>query len=160
VAITPSGESDALTVPIQARSIKAAIPAVRLPSLFVLAIGVSEYKQASYRLQLAHKDANDFADVMQAQAGKVYASVEVRRLINSQATKQRVLDELQWLGRAAQDGDVTMLFIAGHGVSVDHGLYYFLPVDGHVDPLGSVCCVRRRHSHHAGQRTRPAWCFL
>ena len=37
------------------------------PKLYVLAIGVSDYANPGYRLQLAAKDARDFAQAMSAQ---------------------------------------------------------------------------------------------
>jgi hypothetical protein len=138
VAITPVANSAPLLLPIQSRTVVtgvAAAASVRAPRLFVLAVGVSNYQNADYRLNLPAKDATDFAAVMQEQSGKAYRSVEVRRLVDAQATRQQVLDGLQWLASAAQPGDVTMLFMAGHGVNVHNDQYYFLPVDGQQDRL-------------------------
>ena len=154
IAVTPFGISDPLTLPIPAKpapppgTVKvepkaAPTPPDTRPRLFLLAVGVSEYDQPDYRLGLPAKDASDFADVMQQQAGKQYRSVEVRRLINGQATRQRTLEGLQWLANAAETGDVAMLFIAGHGVNVLNGEYYFIPVDGHRDRLAQTAVPER-----------------
>jgi WD40 repeat protein len=148
VATTLSGNSEPLTIALTDREDKkpASIsrPSVDTrPRLFVLAVGVSEYAQTDYRLGLAAKDANDFANVMEKQSGRLYQSVEVRRLLNNEATQKNTLEGLKWLAGIAKTGDVAMLFVAGHGVNVHNGEYYFLPFDGHRDRLAESAVPER-----------------
>ena len=133
------GISDPLTYAVEVvattKSSMPAAPSDARPRLFVLAIGVSDYERASYRLGLPAKDARDFADFMEKQKGKQYQSVEVRRLVDRDATRKSVLAQLQWLGAATNPGDVAILFMAGHGVNVNTGQYYFLPADANHERL-------------------------
>lgn len=97
------------------------------PRLYVLAVGVSIYANAAYNLGLAAKDATDFATVFRGQKGKLYGDVTVRLLTDNQATKDDVLDGLEWLKREVTSRDVGIMFLAGHGLNDNTGKYFFMP---------------------------------
>jgi uncharacterized caspase-like protein len=103
------------------------------PKLYALAIGVSDYEEEGLDLKYAAKDAADFARAIQAQAGGLYRDVNVRLLAD--ASKDDILDGLEWLERQTTSVDVAMLFLAGHGVNDDNGEYKFLPSDTQLDRL-------------------------
>jgi hypothetical protein len=106
------------------------------PNLYVLAVGVSKYDNKELTLNFAAKDANDFANALRNQKGKLYKDVTIKQLPD--ASKKEVLDGLAWLRSQVQLGDVAMLFLAGHGVNIGgHGSdskqqYFFLPRDAKV----------------------------
>jgi len=102
------------------------------PKLYVLAVGVSKYANSNYDLDLPAKDASDFADVFRRQKGKLYGDVQVRLLTNSKATRDDVVDGLDWLKREVTARDVGIMFLAGHGMNDNAGKYYFLPYN--ADP--------------------------
>ena len=97
------------------------------PRLLVLAVGVSAYQDPDLALRYAAKDAEDFAATLSRQKGLVYSEVQTRVLTDTQATRQGILDEMDWLNREATAGDLVVLFLAGHGVNDPWGTYYFLP---------------------------------
>jgi len=105
------------------------------PKLYILAIGVSKYKDESLRLRFAHKDAEDFVKEMTRQKGKLYEDVRVKLLVNENATKDDILDGLEWLQRETTSKDIAMLFIAGHGMNDRAGIYYFLPQNADIEKL-------------------------
>ncbi len=105
------------------------------PTLYLLAIGVSEYQNKSYNLGVADKDAKAIAGLFQNQKGKIYKDVQIKSYINEGATKDNILDGLDWLNAEATQRDVAIIFIAGHGVNDDHGKYYFLNHDANLDRL-------------------------
>ncbi|MBL8360661.1 MAG: caspase family protein [Rubrivivax sp.] len=107
-------------------------PASRRQRVYVVAIGVSEYRQEGLRLEFPAKDARDFAAFMKAQQGRMYSTVEVRTLVDAQATRAQVLEALDWLKSKVGAADIGMLFIAGHGVNDARGTYHFLAHD--ADP--------------------------
>lgn len=117
---------------------KAAPPARRLPRLLVLAVGISEFRQADYNLVLAAKDARDFTAAVSRQKGALYSEVATRVLVNREATRNAILEGLRWLTDSTQPGDVAMLFLAGHGVNTAGGTYYFIPHDGDTNRLEST----------------------
>ncbi|WP_447975442.1 caspase family protein [Nitrospira sp. Kam-Ns4a] len=106
--------------------------AVIKPKLYVLAIGISAYQREELRLGFAAKDARDFARAMARQQGGLYEAVETKVLTDGQATKENILDHLDWLLKQTTGKDVAMVFLAGHGDTDVKGKYYFLPVN--VDP--------------------------
>ena len=74
------------------------------PKLYVLSIGVSDYADASLKLGLAAKDARDFSAALRAQAGGLYGDVVMRELVDRAATRDGVLDGLEWLEKQGLRG--------------------------------------------------------
>jgi uncharacterized caspase-like protein len=105
------------------------------PKLYVLAVGVSQYQKPDLRLDLAAKDARDFVAVLQRQRGGLYREIVTRVLTDAQATRDDILDGLDWLRKETTSKDVAMLFLAGHGVNDPSGIYYYLPVNADPDRL-------------------------
>ena len=101
------------------------------PRLYLLAVGISVYKEGDLTLRFANKDADDFARAFQSQEGGLYERVQVKTLLDQQATRDNILDGLQWLQRQTTAKDVAILFLAGHGIDdPSSGVYYFVPHDG------------------------------
>jgi len=95
------------------------------PKLYILAIGVAQYHDTSWNLDYPAKDARDFVAAMRLQEGGLYRQVEVRLLTDQQATKDNILDGLEWVGRQTTSRDVAMVFFAGHGVNDNLNRYFF-----------------------------------
>ena len=105
------------------------------PRLYILAIGVSQYANPKFNLQFAAKDARDFVTTMQAQKDGIYRDIVVYRngaLTDAAATKDEILDGLDWIRRETTSNDVAMVFLAGHGVNDQNNFYFFWPHQ--VDP--------------------------
>ena len=106
------------------------------PKLYLLAIGVSAYQNKDIpKLAFAAKDARDFAQAMQRQQGKLYKSVEVKILADDKATKDEILDDLEWLQKQVTQHDVGMLFLSGHGANDASLGFVYLPVDADLGKL-------------------------
>jgi WD40 repeat protein len=99
------------------------------PKLYVLAIGVSEYRDRSLLLQYPSKDARDFTAVLSGQKGLLYRDVVTKLLVDDHATKDNILDGLDWIQSETTATDIAVIFIAGHGMNDNTGRLYFLPVD-------------------------------
>ncbi|MBL8483042.1 MAG: caspase family protein, partial [Rhodocyclaceae bacterium] len=114
-------------------------PATDAPgTLYVLAVGVSEYAKPDYRLKLAAKDARDFAAALQKQKGGLYKDVQVRLLSDRLATKEAIVEGLEWLEKQVGQKDMGVLFLAGHGVNAADGSYYFAPVGFDLERMRST----------------------
>lgn len=98
-------------------------------SLWVLAIGLSDYKDATQRLGLAAGDAKSFASLFSAQKGSLYSSVNVRTLTDAQATRETILAGINDFLGTAEEKDTVLFFYAGHGIVGSDGLYYLVPWD-------------------------------
>jgi WD40 repeat protein len=128
VASTPTANPNANTAAANAFQIR--------PKLYVLAIGVASYQHTSIpKLGLPAKDASDFAKVLRAQQGGLYSNVEVKLLANQQATRDEIIDGLDWLQKSVTQHDVGMLFFAGHAINDGNLGYTFLPFNADPDKL-------------------------
>lgn len=106
------------------------------PSLYVLSIGVSAYKEEHLRLGFADQDAKALAALLQRQEGQLYGRMRCRLLVNEEVTQDSVLEGLQWLREQATSRDVSVVFLAGHGMNDPAtGRYYYLPHDADVDAV-------------------------
>ncbi len=127
IAENKNGASAPTTIKLRWRG--AAEEDIVKPKLYILAVGVSKYKNPEYTLNYAAKDASDFATTLQNQSGKLYREVEVRVLTDEKASKDGALDGLEWIQKQTTSRDVAMIFLSGHGVRDGSGDYYYVPYD-------------------------------
>lgn len=101
--------------------------------LWVLAIGVSQYRERSLSLRFPAQDAAALAQALRRQGrGALYRSVEVRLLVDSEVSRESILDAMSNFLAQAEPRDVVVLFLAGHGIQDRAtGSYYFLPHAAH-----------------------------
>lgn len=111
----------------------------RRPRLYVLAIGIGKFAEPQIGvLNYSAKDARDFSNSLKAQQGRLYRSVEVRLLVDEQATRAGVVAGIDWLKSQVTQHDVGMLFVASHGVNDPKHGYLFITHNFDVrDPLGT-----------------------
>ena len=130
------------TVASQAGQLRfdSALP-VSPPSLYMLAVGINEYADARARLKYAAKDAADVLDQFAAKAGRLYGQgrVHITKLIDREATREKIIASLDELARSARPTDHVMLFVAGHGVLVNGG-YHMVAAnfDGVLSPGNTI----------------------
>ncbi|MCF8237904.1 MAG: caspase family protein [Saprospiraceae bacterium] len=88
---------------------------VDAPTMRAVVIGVSDYRDPGIRpLKYAHLDAQAFADYLRSDAaGKIQK--QIRLLTNADATLASVDDAMNWLKTSSKEGDVALLYFAGHG---------------------------------------------
>ena len=109
------------------------------PKLYILAIGVSKYKDKNLTLQYAAKDAGDFANIMSKQKGLLYSDVTIKLLTDDKSSKNNILDGLDWILSETTSRDVAMIFFAGHGINDNTGNFYYMPVEADRDRLRATC---------------------
>jgi WD40 repeat protein len=107
------------------------------PNLYVVSVGVSNFKKKSYNLDYAHADAESMSALFKTQKGLLYKDVQVKELTNEQATRANILDAFYWLEKNVTHKDVAILFIASHGFN-EKGKFYILPHDGDPERLRST----------------------
>lgn len=96
----------------------------RKPTLYLAAIGVSDYQDAAYNLGYAAKDARDFTEMITKHCSSTFGDVKVRNLTDAEATADNLKGLRDFFAQAGVD-DVAILFYAGHGV-LDSELEYYL----------------------------------
>jgi WD40 repeat protein len=129
VALNQFGPSQAATVKIEWVG-----PAEEVrPDLYVLAVGVRQYKNPAKPLRFPDKDAADLVAEMRLQENRFYSHVTSHLLINEQATVDAIKREFVWLRRQMTSRDVAVIFLSGHGDKESASSYDFLPYDADKD---------------------------
>jgi WD40 repeat protein len=100
------------------------------PHIYVLSVGIDEYRSTKDNLKFAVKDAESIARMIKEESLTQYKEnkVHVILLKNSNATKTNIMREVNELSRVVKPNDVFVLFIAGHGV-IHGGLYSIVTHD-------------------------------
>ena len=92
-------------------------------TLYLVCIGVSEYKEEKYNLNYAAKDATDIRDAL-TKNNMNYTSVQSLLLTNKNVSFAS-LDSIQSFIASSNEDDAVIIFAAGHGVLDEHYDYYF-----------------------------------
>ena len=98
------------------------------PTLYAVAMGVSEYSNADWNLKYAAKDARDVLANLKAKAGDQYGEVKELLLTDKDVTKESLAKVREFLKGATID-DTVMMFAAGHGLLDSKYDYYFGTTD-------------------------------
>lgn len=100
-------------------------------SLYVLAIGINQYKNERYNLNYAYDDAYSFVEGLKKISGDIYREIKVVEVYNEQATKSGIINGLNQIKTMAQPEDVFVFYYAGHGTIDDtqDNKYFFVPTD-------------------------------
>jgi hypothetical protein len=94
------------------------------PTLYAVAMGVSEYANPEWNLKYAAKDASDILSRIHSQSGSSYGEVKELLLTDREVTKENLAKVREFLSPAAVD-DTVLMFVAGHGLLDSKYDYYF-----------------------------------
>lgn len=139
IARTKSGASEAKIIKV---NWDGAAADLLKPKLYAVVVGVSDYDSDSLKLRYAAQDATDFATGIKRQEGGLYGRVEVRLLTDKDATRDSIVESLEWLEGEVTSRDVGMVFMAGHGVTDNRQRFFYLPSDADVEKLRSTAVSR------------------
>ena len=100
------------------------------PWMRVLAVGIDRFRNPQVpKLANAARDATGVAEVLRRDRKReVYSNIDATVLTNEQATIKGIMEAFDKLAKNARPDDLTVIFLAGHGVALD-GKYYFIPFD-------------------------------
>jgi WD40 repeat protein len=138
IAENKNGSSEAASVKLVWKGAAAAEDdSIFKPTLYVLAVGVSAYKNPDYQLNYAAKDARDLAALLK-KGSALYKNVQTRVLTDADADKVDILDGLDWIQKETTSRDIAVILFSGHGINDSNGNYYYLPVEANIDRLKST----------------------
>ena len=98
------------------------------PTLYAVAMGVSEYSNPDWNLKYAAKDAKDMLAKLKARSGDNYGEVKELLLTDKEVTKESIAKIRDFLSGATID-DTVLMFVAGHGLLDSKYDYYFGTTD-------------------------------
>jgi hypothetical protein len=106
-------------------------------TLYVLAIGVNAYP-GRLKLDAAVPDAQALTKAFRQHSRPLFQDVNVKLVLDQNATRRNILSELDALQREAKPGDVVVVFYAGHGDSKLTGELHLVPVDADLKNLAGT----------------------
>ena len=106
-----------------------------ISELYVVTLGVSDYKDDSLNLQYAAKDAEDIAAQFAAtEAHKVH----ILNLTNEQVTKDGAQKKVQRFLAESKVHDRVVFYLAGHGMLDKNLDYYYAPHDFNAEDVSNT----------------------
>ncbi len=116
---------------LESRSIVAKVnvtAAEQPPALFIVAAGVTHYRDHSFDdgVKFASADAGSLVARLQAQSQGLFSKVNPYPLFDDKVTRDNIEKTIADAASHIQPSDVFVLYLAGHGTSID-GRYYFIP---------------------------------
>jgi WD40 repeat protein len=99
------------------------------PTLYIVSIGIDQYNAAELpKLENAVNDAKGIIDILASNTKGLFSALKPVALLNEQAGLNKIKQALAQVAKEAKPNDLVVLFLAGHGISID-GRYYFMPQD-------------------------------
>ena len=100
------------------------------PHLYILSIGIDQYKDNNVNLKYAVKDAKDLEEKLKVQSATLYKPENIHYLLltDREATKTNIVNKVNELSNTIKPQDSFILFVAGHGVLLQNQ-YYMLTHD-------------------------------
>jgi hypothetical protein len=133
-AVSPRGvESEPVTVRVRVPA------ATERPVLHVLAVGVTKYRDNTFRAGVAYA-ANDAATLrghFEKYGSGFYRGLDLKVLRDEEATREGIEREMRGFAERTAAGDVFVLYLAGHGTAFD-GDYSFIPWETRYVNAGTV----------------------
>jgi hypothetical protein len=105
--------------------------------MYLLTVGVSDYKYSEYALESAAKDAIDIKMFFLSQDERLY-QVVTQDYTDKKATSENVLKGLQWLEQSCGEQDIAVVMFAGHAIQGRNGLY-FMTHEGDAESIQTTC---------------------
>ncbi|PKN70099.1 MAG: hypothetical protein CVU54_06820 [Deltaproteobacteria bacterium HGW-Deltaproteobacteria-12] len=95
------------------------------PHLYILAVGIDRYRDASINLKYAARDARDFISQLADKAKTIYkpANIHLTTLVDEQASKPDILAAIEKLAALVKHGDSFVFFNASHGLLLQSQYY-------------------------------------
>ncbi|KAF0158086.1 MAG: wd40 repeat subgroup [Syntrophaceae bacterium] len=95
------------------------------PRLYILAVGIDRYRDASINLKYAAKDARDFIAQLSDKAKTIYhpSNIHLTTLVNGEAGKPNILAAIDKLAVRVKHGDSFIFFNASHGLLLQSQYY-------------------------------------
>lgn len=94
--------------------------------LFVIAAGVNDYADTRFKLQLSVADVNALAQAFADSGKTLYQSVVVKTLVDKDVTRDGIDAAFREVVANATPNDTFVLYLAGHGRTID-GRYFYVP---------------------------------
>ena len=97
----------------------------RTSDCYVLSVGINKYENEGMNLTYARADAQAFSSFMGLKWDKLFNKMHSYTLFDKDATKEKIMADIDEIGRTMKKEDVFIFFYAGHG-STENNVFYFI----------------------------------
>lgn len=100
-------------------------------SLYILSVGINQYKNAAYNLNYAQPDAKSFTKKVIENSSKMFKTIRKTEIYDTEATRENIIKGFESIISQAQPEDVFVFYYAGHGTldADNDNEYYLVPTD-------------------------------
>ena len=84
--------------------------------LYLVAVGLNEYKNPKYNLNFGRADAMALADEIERRGRGIFRRIDKQVIVDAAATRRSIEAAFARVAAAAQPGDAFVFYYAGHGV--------------------------------------------
>lgn len=88
------------------------------PSMFILAVGINEYKNKKYNLNYCVPDVKGFVETLKPKSQNLFENVNISLLLDAEATKSNFIQNIENIKLNIKPEDVFVFFYAGHGIAL------------------------------------------
>jgi len=103
------------------------------PRLFLLTVGIDQYRNSKYNLNYAMADASAFQKTVVEGGKSIFQEVIPVSIRNKQATKAKILQSLKSIQTESNEQDLFIFYYAGHGVmsegTISEPEFFLVPSD-------------------------------
>ena len=109
--------------------------------LYILAIGIDQYRDPSIGLKYAAKDAGDIKEKLLVQSATLFKpqNIHCELITDRGATKPSILNAITGIAERIRPADSFILFVAGHGILLQNQYYIITnDFDGAVNSASMI----------------------
>jgi WD40 repeat protein len=103
------------------------------PNLYLITIGINQYKNPKYNLNYAQADAESVATLLGQNTLSLFGEVISYPILNDKAIKANIVNAFEEVSKKSVEQDVLFVYYAGHGVmsegSVKASEFFMVPFD-------------------------------
>jgi len=102
--------------------------------LYIVCVGINDYLNPNYQLNVARKDAKDFASALTKGSESIFRNIVPIEVYDTLASAQNIRIQLDSVASKARPNDVFVFYYAGHGALADANAqrqseYFLIPYD-------------------------------
>ena len=103
------------------------------PTLYLVTVGINNYKNSKYNLNYAEADADGVEQSLKQSSTGIFKDIVIYKIRNEKAIKSNILAALDEVKKKSLEQDILVVYYAGHGVmsgeSASDSEFFIVPSD-------------------------------
>lgn len=98
---------------------------VQKPDLYLLAVGIDQYRDHALKLNYSVNDAKVLVEAIRKHGRGLYRDIHAEYVLDNEATRDNIRNAFVGINKKMQPDDIFVLYMAGHGLTVENNYYFF-----------------------------------